>query len=92
MNILYDFWLSDEAEKKQFPFLNVAHVTKLFKGQPYTEMIEHGRQPVGQWPDLRFIGSGYKGECEYKLSLSNGWEHRVPAYPSPASRHWRRTS
>jgi hypothetical protein len=63
---VYDFYYSNKQREIQSAFadgfFNAAR-TRLpargkFKGKPYTECVEHGKKPFGNWDDYKFVGTG----------------------------------
>lgn len=61
-----DFYYSEKQREIQSVFsggfFNAAR-TRMptrakFKGMPYTECVEHGKKPAGNWDDYKFVGTG----------------------------------
>ena len=67
---MWDFYYSAEQEEimiantlKHFP--PEEYFYKLFDGKAFTEMIEIGEKPDGNFNDMKFVGTGHKKQIRY---------------------------
>lgn len=67
---MWDFYYSAEQEEimvadapKHFP--PKVYLYKLFDGKAFTEMLEVGEKPVGNFRDMKFVGTGDKSQTRY---------------------------